>query len=260
MSKKVVTYEDLKEKYKTKDPELSLIFGLYRLELFLTNLLLSSKISANKITTFSFTLGILGCIFFSLARQIFLYLGIILIIIWGFLDYIDGNIARAKNMTSKVGAFLDLVNSHVVGTFTLVSVGIAIHTLSFDQGQSLLSELVPRVFIVNPLILGLIGGLAYAMKRFLKAYFLLIIGENRTEVQPNNSPLTRKKLLEKVYYIVRGVFEFHRSYTIVLLISLLLQKLYIWIYLVSIAFIVDAIKESLHIYKDISSARASDLT
>lgn len=257
LGKKVLTYEDLKEKYRTKGFELSLIFGFFRLEIFLTNLLLKSNISANQITMFSFILGILGCIFFSLAQQFLLSLGAILWIVWAFLDYIDGNIARAKKMTSNVGGFLDLVNSHVIGIFTLVSMGMALNKLSIDQGQSLLLEFIPRVFIVDPLIIGLIGGLAYAMKRFLKAYFLLIIGEHRTESQPSNwasnSVSVRKSVLGKILYIGRGLIEFPRSYTIVVAISLSLNQLYIWLYLVSIAFIMDTLKESIYITKKLIS-------
>lgn len=262
MKKKSITLEDLKEKYKTKGFELSLILGFYRFEIFLTNTLLKSNISANQVTTISFVLGMLGCALFSSGQQFLMYLGITLIIAWAFLDYIDGNIARAKGTIGNVGFFLDLISSHVVGVFTLLSMGIAIANSSIDQGQSMLSRILPGSLLLDPLIIALAGALAYAMKRFLKAYFLLIIGDNKTETQfthsKENSRLTRRNVLGKTYYILRGLIEFPRSYTLVVLASLLLDKLYIWVYLVSLAFILSAVAESARIMKRVYTLSRED--
>jgi hypothetical protein len=253
LGKNSITLDELKEKYKTKGPELSLVFGYYRLELFLTNKFLDSNISANQVTTASFVLGIVGCLFLSTGQLFLLYLGTLFLIAWAFLDYIDGNIARAKKAVGKVGFFLDLINSHVIGIFSLVSMGIGISLLSIDQGQTMLSKIVPSSFILEPLIIALTGALAYAIKRFLKAYSLLILGENKTKAPTTNSTENNKPKkrtpIRKIGFLLRGLIEFPRSYTLIVLISLLLSKMYLWIYLVSLAFIVSSITESVPIIK-----------
>ena len=246
--KRKMTYEELVKKYDTKGSELSLILGYFRIELFLTNLLLNTNISANQVTIFSCILGVLGCIFFSLARYNFMYLGAFLFIMWAFLDYIDGNIARAKNMTSMTGRYLDLMNMHVIGIFTLVSIGIALNNLPSDQGQSLLLKLFPDFLVFDPLVISLVGGLAYAMKQFLKDHFSLyvLIPSN---IKISEMTIKRNNMMGKFYYLLSGIFDFVRLYTVLIMISLLLNKLYIYIYVFSIAYILDTIRQTIYISK-----------
>ena len=175
MTKTHLTLKDLRDKYKTKGFEMTVFLGFFRLELFLTNRLLKTNISANQITALGFGLGAIGCILISTSNIFLLGIGFVFLIGWAFSDYLDGNLARAKEMVSDVGFFLDLVVAHVIGVFALLSIGFAVSNLSIDQGQALVSAVLPKYLVLNPLIISFVGGVAYFLKRFLKAYFLMIV-------------------------------------------------------------------------------------
>ncbi len=66
------------------------------------------SVTANQITIISGLFGIAGAVLLVFKSHIMLVLAAICIQLFAILDLVDGNIARAKNMQSKFGQWLDI--------------------------------------------------------------------------------------------------------------------------------------------------------
>jgi phosphatidylglycerophosphate synthase len=64
-----------------------------------------SLITPNRLTLFSFLVGIPGIVFFALGQR--LYLGVIFFQLFMLIDAVDGKLARVKECPTKFGAILD---------------------------------------------------------------------------------------------------------------------------------------------------------
>jgi phosphatidylglycerophosphate synthase len=83
-----------------------------------------TRITPNQLTVLSFFLGAAGAVLFLEGKQAFFIAGAIIVQLSHLLDVADGMLARAKNMGSDYGAFLDLFLDRV-SDFLIIS-GIAV--------------------------------------------------------------------------------------------------------------------------------------
>jgi len=74
----------------------------------ITYFLQKTKITPNQITTFMIFLGCFACLLF--VNIDYWILGALLLNIYVILDHVDGDLARAKNILSEKGYFLDRVS------------------------------------------------------------------------------------------------------------------------------------------------------
>lgn len=81
-------------------------------------------ISANIVTIIGLSLGLAGCIGFAYGHMIW---GAILVNVYGLLDYVDGDIARATKMQSDYGARLDGFSYMAIVAVLFVCVGIGLN-------------------------------------------------------------------------------------------------------------------------------------
>ena len=70
--------------------------------------LFKTRITPNQVTATSFIFALLAALAYTGARPVYFALGGCLALISTVLDAADGTLARAKNMTSRYGAYLDL--------------------------------------------------------------------------------------------------------------------------------------------------------
>jgi len=100
---------------------------LVRVFRFIGNLLaplfIMTNISANKITFFSFLLGIISCL---LIMSNYINAAIIIYIISGILDHVDGTVARFNDKASFFGRFIDGFSGIVLSTFIKLSITILV--------------------------------------------------------------------------------------------------------------------------------------
>ncbi len=90
--------------------------------------LVSMKISPNQITIVAFVLGL--CVG---PAVILNKLGIALMLLWisGFLDVLDGSVARLTGKSSKAGAFMDLIMDRMVEASLIIGFAISFPQYSF---------------------------------------------------------------------------------------------------------------------------------
>lgn len=95
------------------------------LERWTANVFTKLPLTPNQVTVIS--------IFFALASAYYLYIGdilmgLIMLIISGYLDLVDGAIARAKGLVSKTGAYIDTITDRYVEIILLIGMSF----LPFD--------------------------------------------------------------------------------------------------------------------------------
>ncbi len=96
----------------------------------------NTKITPNMITLFSGFVGILSAFFFSGGEYIYFIIGGVFAQLSSIIDGADGMLARAKNMTSPYGTFLDLFFDRIVD-FS-ISIGVAYGAAKYFKDPDLL--------------------------------------------------------------------------------------------------------------------------
>lgn len=77
------------------------------------NLFLKSQITPNQLTVGSFIIGIISALCFIKGKLSYDLLGVFLFLIAFFFDFVDGDLARLKNMSSVYGEWLDAVSGKI---------------------------------------------------------------------------------------------------------------------------------------------------
>ena len=103
----------------------------FPLTLFLSKLvrnifLEKNYFTPNSITLLSFILGVIACLLFLQGTYILGIIGSLFLIDCFILDYVDGFVARKKNLKTKLGHYLDLLNDWLVSCLFFVCLGIAV--------------------------------------------------------------------------------------------------------------------------------------
>ncbi|HWO22284.1 MAG TPA: CDP-alcohol phosphatidyltransferase family protein [Kofleriaceae bacterium] len=93
----------------------------------LTRLLVGTKVTPNQVSYVVGLLGLLGCWFTAQAGQASLILGAALVLVAGFIDGCDGEIARLRLSSSKFGAWLDTIVDELTTTVYFVALGWHTH-------------------------------------------------------------------------------------------------------------------------------------
>ena len=90
----------------------------------LTRLLVGTPVTPNQISVVVLVIGMLGCWFTAQPGQRALIIGAALVLLAGFIDGSDGEIARLRLTSSKFGAWLDTVVDELTTTVYLVATGL----------------------------------------------------------------------------------------------------------------------------------------
>jgi len=86
---------------------------------------IKSKITANQITIFNHFITLtFGCFFFSRGTHVGFLLGLFVCCVNGFLDYLDGDIARETNTRSDLGIWLDSGFDVIIQNFVMGAIAI----------------------------------------------------------------------------------------------------------------------------------------
>jgi phosphatidylglycerophosphate synthase len=89
----------------------------------LTRLLVWTPITPNGVSLFVLVLGMLGCSFTAQPGHADLAIGAAIVLLAGIIDGCDGEIARLKVMSSKLGAWLDTVVDELTTTMYFLAIG-----------------------------------------------------------------------------------------------------------------------------------------
>jgi phosphatidylglycerophosphate synthase len=129
----------------------------------LTALLVHTPITHNQVSIVVGILGAIGCWLTARGDYTGLWLGAALVLIAGFIDGCDGEIARLKLQFSPIGAWLDTLIDEATTTAYLVAIGLHTHQRLPDQAW-----VVPSIWI---------GAIAYVVGIACIYFFLVVVSK-----------------------------------------------------------------------------------
>jgi len=94
---------------------------------FIVNILVKTRITPNQITLFSFILGLVSCGFFAFTSYPTIVIGAVLVYLSYIFEIVDGNIARKKGISSRLGEWYDKVADHILYTLLFISIPLGIY-------------------------------------------------------------------------------------------------------------------------------------
>ncbi|WP_133646804.1 CDP-alcohol phosphatidyltransferase family protein [Paraburkholderia flava] len=119
--------------------------------------LVDTRITPNHLTTVRLAIGLAGAL--CLARGGFAWTnaGALLIVLSNFVDHTDGELARISGKSSRIGHFYDLACDAIVTVLLFLGFGFAAAATAGAGG-----------FIVSPVLMGAVSGIAVALIFFLR--------------------------------------------------------------------------------------------
>ncbi|MEZ4313989.1 MAG: CDP-alcohol phosphatidyltransferase family protein [Polyangiaceae bacterium] len=100
-------------------------------------LALPTPLSANGMTVLSIASGLAGAILFRFTDARSIYIASGLTLLYGILDCADGQLARARGTSSRLGRILDGMSDYIVGVATGVTLALHLHETHGDKGALL---------------------------------------------------------------------------------------------------------------------------
>lgn len=120
-------------------------------------------ITPNQVSVFVGLLGLVGCWLTARGDVTGLWLGALLVLVAGFIDGCDGEIARLKLQFSPIGAWLDTIVDEATTTIYLIAIGWHMHLRLPDTGW-----VVPSIVI---------GVVAYLASVYCIYWFLIVVSK-----------------------------------------------------------------------------------
>lgn len=126
--------------------------------LYITRLLLPTKITPNQITITWVTIQILASLLMMTGKYSYMIIGVVIFNFIVYLDYIDGQLARIKKQYSHIGLFLEDLGLYFGSPifFLCFSIGLSIKNNNFIYLIfgiiSTITFLYSKLIIINPLL------------------------------------------------------------------------------------------------------------
>ncbi|MDR0751053.1 MAG: adenylyltransferase/cytidyltransferase family protein [Christensenellaceae bacterium] len=117
-------------KSKNKNSSLWAKLAVRRPSFLFTALFINVGFSPWMASIFSVFVAVAGCVFLSINNPNFIIAGVVLVELWLVMDCVDGNIARVKKQSSKMGEFIDAFSGYFVSAYVYLSIGIAAYHTS----------------------------------------------------------------------------------------------------------------------------------
>lgn len=127
-----ITKEDLKKSEKKRKEDILTTLVLRKVSIQITKILILTNVTPNQVTVFSFLIGVLAAYCFSTGQYWWLLGGGILLQLSYIFDLVDGEIARFKGVSSKMGAWLDEVLDRLKEILLFLGLSIGFYTQTGD--------------------------------------------------------------------------------------------------------------------------------
>tara|TARA_B100000989_G_scaffold55108_1_gene37064 strand:- start:1728 stop:2510 length:783 start_codon:yes stop_codon:yes gene_type:complete len=198
-------------------------FILRRISIPITYYILRhTSIKPNSISILNFLLTILIGVFFIFSQFL---IGSILLIFWGLLDNLDGELARLKNLNSSLGSALEKYNSDLMYMICLPSINLGLYNVGENQiFYFILSFFACGIYSILRSFISIFP----TKKILLNNYFIIFIA-----CQFKNMDLLRKKnvFYSFIFYLWRNLFAQIGLFEIFILIFSILFTLGYYDYL-----------------------------
>jgi len=181
--------QSLRERYKGSYAIYYAIYVTHFFSIRIVRFLYNKSITPNQITVLSIILSFVSAFSFSLGSNISCFVGAILLELFYIFDAVDGQLARAKDLSSHGGKYLDVFCNFLVPPVVLFGVGIGALKTGYTS------------FVFYSLWLGCYAVLILQVVELLQSYLINIhlsgnqeTGKSKLVQQEKHSslPLSRK--------------------------------------------------------------------
>jgi len=206
--------ESIKELRKKCQKKGGSDYYIRKYSIYITRLFLYTNLTPNQITMIWVIVGVIGASLFIFGNYTYSIIGALLMFLAFSLDFVDGEVARYKKLTSGFGEFLDWVGTWFISLFAILTITL---------GSFLSSGSVWIIFVGGLLLLG------YSMKELLPLKYL---STNK------NKPEKGKKLPSKLYkaYLIGRKIMFVEYFFEAILICSILNQLPVFLIFYAIGF------------------------
>jgi len=149
----MVKKEDYKKIFKKEDLKGPIVKKIMRrisipIALFLAKY---TRITPNQVTFFTTILSFIAGYFFYLGEYKFLIIGALIFLLRFTLDYVDGSLARAKNMASDYGHWLDNASDELGKFIVFLTFSLGVYNVTGNPWAILLGFISFSGYILNSL-------------------------------------------------------------------------------------------------------------
>ena len=165
-----MTWSELRAKCKRDSDYIITLFITNEVSLVLTWLLMKTPVAPNQVTLASMFCGLLCGFFYALG--LFL-IGSIFLFFAHILDCTDGNLARAKEIFSSSGKWLDLIGDRLCEVFIFLGVSIFFYRTSISYNWIILTLVVAVLLLLYYYIvdIGLVMGVSKSEQQLIRLKF-----------------------------------------------------------------------------------------
>ena len=125
VSKKTVNAEIKNEHSAGSDTFIDKYFNR-KISTVITSVLLKTPLSANQVTILNTFIGLFAAFFFTKGGYYYVLVGALIYQLNTIIDHCDGEIARAKNQSSRFGFLLDLLTDGIIAGAIMVCIGLGL--------------------------------------------------------------------------------------------------------------------------------------
>jgi phosphatidylglycerophosphate synthase len=116
----------LRERYKKNYAQYYALYITHFFSIRIVWVLYNRRITPNQVTVFSIILSLIGAVFFSFGSKVSCLVGVFLFELFYIFDSVDGQLARAKGLSSHGGKYLDVFCNFLVPPVILFGIGIGV--------------------------------------------------------------------------------------------------------------------------------------
>lgn len=235
-------------------------YFMRHISVYITWLLLHTKITANQVTIFQIVPGIISALFFAVGKIEYSLFGLLFWQISYLFDFVDGEIARYRKNTTIKGVYLDLVAHKVIESVIWLGLGWGLYRYT---GQILF---IAMGFIVAFFAIDILSAcfpqtvIALIKSKKFLADIKPALKEERTEKQQNISKINSFTRVYNHYQILFVSVTKMHLFTITFLIEFIFSffmplKMFPIMILFFIYTITSPIKEIISITKNLNQKR-----
>ena len=165
-------------------------------------------LSPNQTTLLSWVSAIIGCFFLTYGGTKWSLLGTALLLLWALLDYMDGSMARALNVRSAYGHFIDVVGAYLVIAFWPLCMAIGLSSHPEGNLDSIVMWVFPgKSYHLNIILIGALSSLSSILLRLILTKGEVVFGAGgRTILDAGTSTLSSFMKWVEALMSPRGIF------------------------------------------------------
>ena len=201
---------------KNRDLWYSKYFGK-RLSIYITKILLYTPITANHVTLIMLLLGIVGPIFLFNG---FFIIGLLLIHLSMFLDFVDGDIARYRKQRKMLGIYIDGVYHVVTNQLMLFGFAYGIYTL-YPNKLLIIFGFLSAMFGRSVAVTAIFDSIASMKTRGETTPPIISSASKEEVIEYEGQTREYKNPLLKLYHFLRNIWTFPSN-------LVMLTLLYVW--------------------------------